>query len=59
VPAKQRLGPDHEPGPTVPGEGPARHREERPIPVTKLRAPDRPAEDLHLVAEYGVLELEL
>ena len=29
------------------------------VPVAKLRAPDRPAEDLHLVAENGVLELEL
>jgi hypothetical protein len=59
VPAKQRLGADHERGPTVPGEGPARRREERAIPVAKLRAPGRPAEDLHLVAENGVLELEL
>jgi hypothetical protein len=40
-------------------KGPARRREERPIPVAKLRAPDRPAEDLHLVTENGVLELEL
>ena len=59
VPAKQRLGRDHERGRSVAAKGPARRREERPVPVAKLRAPDRPAEDLHLVAENGVLELEL
>jgi hypothetical protein len=58
VPAKQRLGRDHERGPSIAAKGPAR-REERPIAVAKLRAPDRPAEDLHLMTEEGVLELEL
>jgi hypothetical protein len=59
VPSKQRLGRHQERGPTVPGEGPARRREERPIGVLQVRASDRPAENLHLVAEDGVLELEL
>ena len=59
VPSKERLGRDQERGPTVPGEGPARRREERPIGVLQVRASDRPAENFHLVAEDGVLELEL
>lgn len=59
VPPHQRLGGDHERGPSVPGEGPARRREEHPIPVAKLRPADRPSEHIHLVAEHGVLELEL
>jgi len=36
-----------------------RRREEHPIPIAKLRPADRPSEHLHLVAEDGVLELEL
>ena len=59
VPSKQRLRRDQERGPPIPGEGSARRREERSIAVLHLRASDRPAEDLHLVAEDGVLELEL
>jgi hypothetical protein len=59
VPSKQRLRRHQERGPTVPGEGPARRREERPIGVLQVRASDRAAENLHLVAEDGVLELEL
>jgi hypothetical protein len=41
------------------GEHPARRGEERPIPAAKLRPADRTSEHLHLVAEDGVLELEL
>jgi hypothetical protein len=59
MPAKQRLRRDHERCPAVPGECSARCREERPIPIAKLRAADRPSEHLHLVAEDGVLELKL
>jgi hypothetical protein len=59
VPAKKRLRPDHERGPPIPRERPARRGEERSTPVAKLWTADRPAEDLHLVAEDGVLELEL
>jgi hypothetical protein len=59
MPAKQRLRRDHERCPAVPGECSARRREERPIPIAKLRAADRPSEHLHLVAQDGVLELKL
>ena len=59
MPAKERLGCDHERGPTVPAERAARGRKERPIPVAKLRPADRTSEHLHLVTEDGVLELEL
>jgi len=60
VPPQQRLGRDHERGPSIPGEGPARRREERPIPVAKkFRPAHRPPEHIQLVAEHGVLELEL
>ncbi len=38
---------------------PARRGEERPVAVLQLRAPDGPTEDLDLVAEDGILELEL
>jgi hypothetical protein len=40
-------------------EGSARRREERPIPVAKLRPVDRASEHLHLMAEDGILQLEL
>ena len=53
------AGSNHERGPTVPRERPARRREERPIPVAKLRPADRSSEHLHLVTEDGVLELQL
>ena len=33
--------------------------EERSIPMAELRTADRPSENVHLVAEHGVLELEL
>jgi hypothetical protein len=33
VPSKERLGRDHERGPTVSGECPTRRCEERPVPV--------------------------
>ncbi len=59
VPPKQRLGCDHERGPSVPGEGTTRRREERPIAVLQFRAPNGPPENFHLMAENGVLELEL
>lgn len=59
VPSKGRLGRDDERGPTVSGERPARRGEERPVAISKLGAADRAAENLHLVAEHGVLELEL
>ena len=59
VPAKDGLRPDHERSPSLPGERPARRGEERPIPVAKLRPADRTSEHLHLVAQDGVLELEL
>lgn len=59
MPPQQRLGRDHERGPSIPNEGLARRREERPVAILELRASDRPAEDLHLVAEDCVLELEL
>jgi hypothetical protein len=59
VPAKKRLRRDHERGPTVPGEGPARRGEEPPVAVLELGAPNGAAEHPHLVAEHGVLELEL
>jgi hypothetical protein len=59
VPAKDGLRPDHERSPSVPGDRPARRGEEGPIPVAKLRPADRTSEHLHLVAEDGVLELEL
>jgi transposase len=41
------------------GEAPARRREEPPVAVLELGAPNGAAEHLHLVAEHGVLELEL
>ena len=59
VPPKQCLGCEHERGPSVPREGTTRRREEHPIAVLQFRAPDGPPEDFHLMAENGVLELEL
>jgi hypothetical protein len=59
VPAKQCLRRDHERGPPVPGEHPARRGEEHPIPVFELRSADGSAEHPHLVAQNCVLELEL
>lgn len=59
MPAKKRLRRDHEQRPAVPAERSARRREERSIPIAKLRPANRPSEHLHLVAEDGVLELEL
>ncbi|MBI3317855.1 MAG: cytochrome c biogenesis protein ResB [Candidatus Omnitrophica bacterium] len=53
MPPQQRLGRDHERAPRIPRERPARRGEERPVTVLQLRAPDGPAEDLHLVAEDG------
>jgi hypothetical protein len=46
-------------GPMVSGERPARCGEERPVPVAKFGPADRTSEHSHLVAEDGVLELEL
>jgi hypothetical protein len=46
-------------GRLVPGEHPARRGEERPVAVLELWAADRAAEHLHLVAQHGVLQLEL
>jgi hypothetical protein len=43
----------------VSGDRPARRGEERPVPVAKLGPADRTSEHSHLVAEDGVLELEL
>jgi hypothetical protein len=57
VPSPERLGRDHERA--LPRKGPARRQEECPVAVAKLRAPDRPTEDLCLVTENGVLDLEL
>src|SRR6266508_3125494 len=59
MPAKERLGRDHEGGPALSGERPARCREERPVTVLQLGAPEGAAQDLHLVAEDRVLQLEL
>jgi hypothetical protein len=60
VTAEPSFGPPHhERGPTVPGEGPARRGEEPPVAVLELGAPNGAAEHPHLVAEHGVLELEL
>lgn len=59
MPPQQRLGRNHERGPSIPREGPARRREERPIPLPKVRPADRASEHLHLMAEDSVLELEL
>src|SRR5918994_6101250 len=47
------------PGASVPRQRPARRGEERPVAVLQLWTPDRAAEHPHLVAEGGVLELEL
>src|SRR6266542_4509512 len=58
VPPKEGLGRDQERGPTVPGEGPARRGEERPVSVFELRAAHRTAEHPYLVTEGSVLELE-
>lgn len=57
--SKKRLRPDYERGSPIPRQGPTRRGEERPIPVANLRTPDRPAVDLHLVAEDGFLSYEL
>jgi hypothetical protein len=59
MPSKERLGRDHERGPPVPGQRPAHRGEEGPIPVAKLRPTDGAPEHLHLVAEDGVLKLQL
>ena len=59
MPAEERLRRDHERRPTVSAERAARRGEEGPILVAKFRSPDRASEHLHLVAEDGVLELEL
>lgn len=59
VPPEHRLRRDHERGPAVVRERPARRGEERAVPVAQLGASDRPAQHLHLVTEHGVLELEL
>jgi hypothetical protein len=59
VPPKERLGRDHERGPPIPGKGSARRGEERPIPVFELRTADRTAEHPDLVAQHGILQLEL
>jgi hypothetical protein len=49
----------YERGPTVPGGGPARRGGEPPVAVLELGAPNGAVEHPHLVAEHGVLELEL
>jgi hypothetical protein len=59
MPAKQGLWRDHERGPTVAGQRPARRGEERPIVVFELRAAHRAAKNSYLMAKNGVLELEL
>jgi hypothetical protein len=59
MPAKQGLRRDHERGPTVAGQRPARRGEERPIVVFELGAAHRAAKNSYLVAKDGVLELEL
>src|ERR687897_627024 len=59
MPPKERPRRDHERGPSVPRQRPARRGEERPVAVLQLWTPDRAAEHPHLVAEGGVLELEL
>jgi Family of unknown function (DUF6544) len=59
MPAKEGLRRDHERGPTVAGQRPARRGEERPIVVFELGAAHRAAKNSYLVAKNGVLELEL
>ena len=59
MPPKERPRRDHERGPSVPRQRPARRGEERPVAVLQLWTPDRAAEHPHLVAEGGVLKLEL
>ena len=59
MPPEERLRRDDERGPSIPGERSARRGEERSIPVAELRATHAPSEDPHLMAEHGVLELEL
>ena len=59
MPAKEGLRRDHERGPTVAGQRPARRGEERPIVVLELGAAHRAAKNSYLVAKNGVLELEL
>ena len=59
VPAKECLRCHHERGPPVPGERPARSGEEPPVDLVELRTSDGAPEHHHLVAEDGVLQLEL
>jgi hypothetical protein len=46
-------------GPPIPREGPACRREEHSVAVLELGATDRAPKHPHLVAEDGVLQLEL
>jgi len=59
VPTKERVRCDHEGAPALSRQSPARRREERPVTVPQLRAPDGAAQDLHLVAEDRILQLKL
>ena len=59
MPVKEGLRRDHERGPTIAGQRPARRGEERPIVVFEVGAAHRTAKNSYLVAKDGVLELEL
>jgi hypothetical protein len=57
VPPEQRLGPDHERGPQVPRQRPARCRQQDPIEAVQPRAPRLPLQHLHLVPEHQELDV--
>jgi hypothetical protein len=59
VPAEQGLRPDDERRPSIPGDRPARSRQQEPVEAVERRALHLPLQHLHLVPEHQQLDLSL
>ena len=59
MPSPQRGRADQEAPPPLPGKGQGRRREEGPVRRGEEDSPAASAEDLQLVAEDGILEIQL
>jgi hypothetical protein len=59
VPAKERLGADHERRPRAPRQDPAQRRQEQPVATAKARPAELSLEDLQLVTKDHDLDFGL